>query len=56
MAANANDTTKSGETPATATAPVDKASGNEQTDGADQDDRANGQQPDSRCHEHRRHV
>lgn len=47
MAANANDTTKSGETPATATAPVDKASGNEQTDGADQDDGANGQQPDN---------
>ncbi|XP_014554251.1 hypothetical protein COCVIDRAFT_28645 [Bipolaris victoriae FI3] len=47
MAANANDTTKSGETPATATAPVDTAPGNEQTDGADQDDGANGQQPDN---------
>ncbi|EUC45343.1 hypothetical protein COCMIDRAFT_95781 [Bipolaris oryzae ATCC 44560] len=45
--ANANDTTKSGETPATATAPVDTAPGNEQTDGADQDDGANGQQPDN---------
>ncbi|EMD90219.1 hypothetical protein COCC4DRAFT_126975 [Bipolaris maydis ATCC 48331] len=47
MAANANDTTKSGETPASTTAPVDTAPGNEQTDGADQDDGANGQQPDN---------
>ena len=47
MAANANDTNKSGQTPAPATEPVEKAPGNEQTDGADQVDGANGQQPDS---------
>lgn len=44
----ANDTNKSGQTPPPATEPVDKAPGNEQTDGAVEQDGANGQQqPDS---------
>jgi hypothetical protein len=50
MAANTNDTNKPGEPATPAAAPVDQAPGNEQTDGEDHGDGANGQQPDSRCH------